>query len=329
MASSARLTTVTHMYFQCEDAPTKLILVDDALFTQPGNVSAWFVNVFGNIYRRPKPVRLHEGDDFPVYYLPIPHAVMVELLRAMRFPTLIPDLLRHVPVSFQKTIALATWRQYLEYYGFVPKPALVKQKAAGDDEKPNKRARVKLDTLEALPTFKYVRRVAEALAGELKSSHPDYANFVNGVKSDVKCEFINTYTLSAADYTYRLVLPGEPVLDAVNVAFYLGYKLRRDYTFVTSFVPDMEYFRLCFERAMGEKLLVSCHRTLSRDSKAKKNKRVKEWPATPAWLEIGSYEVCALLFSRATNATAQTYEEEALMNIKRSLLREGGDFDDD
>jgi hypothetical protein len=327
MATSERLKTVTHLYFQCEDAPTALIMVDDALFTLPGNVSPWFVNVFGNVYRRPKPVRVHEDDGFPVYYLPIPRAIMVELLRAMRFPTLIPDLLRHVPVSFQKSIALATWRQYLEYYGFVPGPALTK-KAAPDAETLNKRAREKLDALEALPMFKYVRRIAEALVGELKSSNPDYAKFVNGVKSEVKCEFVNTYSHSAANYTYMLALPGEPVLDGVNVAWYLSYKLRRDDMFVINSVCDMEYFKLCFERAMGEKLLMSCYVTLNRKSKATKKKHVKEWPATPAWLEIGSYEVCVLSFSRTT-ATEQTYEEEALMKIKRSLSRECGDSDDD
>jgi hypothetical protein len=327
MATSARLSTVTHLYFQCEDAPTSLIMVDDALFTLPGNVSPWFVNVFGNVYRRPKPVRVHEDDGFPVYYLPIPRAIMVELLRAMRFPTMIPDLLRHVPVSFQKTISLATWRQYLEYYGFVPNPALTK-KAAPDAGTLNKRAREKLDTLEALAPFKYVRRIAEALAGELKSSHPDYAKFVNGVKSEVKCDFVNTYLLSAPNYTYVLALPGEPVLDAVNVAWYLGYRLPRDDEFVRKGVPDMEYFKLCFERALGEKLGVSCYLTLNRKSKATKNKRVKEWPATPAWLEPGSYEVCALSFSR-TNEKGQTYEEAALLEIRRSLLRKNEDSDDE
>ncbi len=108
----------THLYFRCEDSD-HLLLVDRVLFTGAGNIPShnWFAMTFSGKTRPPDPLPCTA--DFPVYYLPIPYAIMLEMLRLLRLPPLMEDAWDHMPQSLFKFCKLGVWRAYLERYNFV------------------------------------------------------------------------------------------------------------------------------------------------------------------------------------------------------------------
>lgn len=324
--------TDAHFYFQCEDDPNNLVLVDAALFTA-GNVSGWFSNVFGSDkFRRTPPVG--EKDKLPMYYLPIPRAVVLELVRAMRFPVLIDDMVRHVPLSIKSNLSLATWRQYLDYYGFTPAKA-AEPKLDGTLVRETARGRVV--RLEGCLPFKYARRVAEALVGEIKLKHPDYAAYTAGQTSRILCEFLSVYEDTPYD-TYRLPLPGEPVVKPISVAWYLAHRLMKGNVWDwDDHMPSDLYFKYCFERAMGECVSVDMVLVLARQSRAKRPFKLAHWPSLSQSLEAstGNYEVLRMtVVRRSPLSNPASYEDEILRSAERRLKIErssagGGSSSDD
>lgn len=315
------MTDNTHCYFQCEDEPTNLILVDAALFGA-GNVSGWFSNVFGtDKFRRALPVG--EKDKIPIYYLPIPRAVVLELVRAMRFPVLIDDMVLHVPLSIKNHLSLATWRQYLDYYGFMPATA---SKPKRDGVALREKARAKLAALEASPPFKYARRVAEVLVGQIKLAHPAYTRFMAGQVSEVVCDFLSSFN-GARPPTYILQLAGDPVVNPVSVAWYLGHGLKKSegLWLQSDRAPNDHYFSYCVERAMGERVTVHMNLVVKRQSKAKRPFALYPWPSPSAVLDVSdrNYEVLKMSIVRETGLTRLlTYEEDLLRDAERTLKRE-------
>jgi hypothetical protein len=307
----------THLYFRCEDEPKNLLMVDSALF-DAGNVSGWFSAVFGNVYRRPAPVEIHAGDNFPVFYLPMPRGVLVELVRAMRFPTLTADMERHVPQSLQRSLSLAAWKNYVEYYGFVKAP-LQKPKITPDALR--QKAIAKLNEAAALPEFTYVRRVAEALVNAIKAGHPKINDYNSGATKVLKCEFISRYKQQALDLTFLLTVLGDPIITPIPIGWYLIFKLKEDGFYFSYTRPGKEYFRYCVEIALGHALArLDVFAEMKRNTKRKTLFVTEYWPAGTQALPPGDYELCLLALERAQGIrpAGQTLIDRIMRELKRT-----------
>lgn len=305
-----------HMYFQCEDDPINLILVNSSLFTTGGNPSFWFNNVFGGgPFKREDPLGSHT-DGIPVYYLPIPRAVMLELLRLMRYPQSIEDATRHVPLSIQKKLSLKSWLCYMEEFGLMPAPGTRSKLSGGELDM---LAAEKFAQLEAVSSFQHMKRVAEALVDAIKLNHPEYSNFRDGLKNAIKCSFIYSLHGATNNIAYHLPLPGETASGTVNVAYYLAYNIsHRDDRLESA--PNRHYFILCIERAIGGSVDVIFRYPMNYKSKASNGREVRNWPFDGTLAIPGQQCISEMTINRTgINPTRQS---TALKRFAQDICRE-------
>lgn len=282
-----------HFYFRCLDDETP-ILMENMLFSRDGNLpsSSWFYYTFSGKTKPPTPLGTHPLDGRPIYYLPISRKVCLELIRLMYFKLLRPRALDAVPNSLINECDHDAWCQYVTYYGLGPEPEL-KRKAVDDpDTKPNKKMMKmedRLQVLETMPRFIYVRRVAEELASKISTSHTDWNNFLAGKITKLSSSFIYTYDDAGPDgnLTYKLQIPGEPPIDPVRVALAIGHCLKsgeyadgpEGFVYNTT-EPTQRFFAFCMARALKFKYRVDVFTKSNRKTKAKQPIRIHRWPST-------------------------------------------------
>ncbi len=261
---------------------------------QLAECTGWFGRVFGSSMKLPAPITEASDTHEPVFAVPIPHAVLRELVHAIRFPALRVDLHRHVPPALREHMTGATWRTYVEYY--LPAP-----QAQNGGEPAAKKAKTVLTAADFTSVrHVYLRRVAGALAAEINANHPQFTDLLSGAAKAIWCDFINTFRLSAVDRTYLLSVPGEPVVEPVNIAFTIGMELaysNSGYWLTHRDNADTvckQYFIMCLHEALGAAYTVTYTMAITRKTGSKKPFQAKYWPAEAGQLQPRDYDVMRL-----------------------------------
>jgi len=302
--STVNNTLPAHIAFQCEDKKEKTVLVNTDLFTIPGNIPShnWFAYTFSGKTRLPQPLRT-DGDT-PVFYLPIPRLVFLELLQLLRLPVLMEDAWDHVPLSLKNSHRLGVWRAYLERYNFVSPvvtSAQTTKKVKVFDEK-TKKLEV-LQKLEEKPAFSYVRRLCEAIVNEMRLHNPDYLALVAGQRERIDCHFIHTFNNYSQDgnLTYKITIDGEPPIPTpADPAWELGMSIKNDWNlYENSDKPMTCYVEFCLQRALGDEYAIYTSMALRRTSKAKTRFVLQGWPAARnTSITPGDHDVWEITISR-------------------------------
>ena len=322
----------THLYLQCQDEDSKLLLVDKKLFTSTGGLPShsWFIKTFGGEqFALPAALSTHATTGFPIYYIMIPYVVMTEMLRLMRLPLLLQDAHRAVPVALRNVISLVDWKAYLEYYGLLPLQVRVSK------DQVREKAKQMLATYDDDLNFTHTRRIAETFVAELKAKHPEYSGYKNGSISELQCDLINTYNGNAENWTYEIRVGDDPAVGPIKLAWYIAFSLKGDGSTIDDIsyagAPKVTYFNICVARAMDEDVQVAVAMRLSRKSKAKTYVLTEKWPAGIHNLKPGDYDCVRLTITRTKlgdigfmNRIWRKLEKEA-----QRLLETGDDDDDD
>ncbi len=258
----------------------------------------WFSRVFGTTMKKPDPVALVAGGA-PIYPIAVPHAVLREFVHGLRFPTLLPDMARHLPTPLRKTMSLATWRTYLEYHGLL-----------GEDDTaaappPPKKPKLALSELTSLQHV-YYRRAAQALAAEIMLYHPGFLGLGSGATKTIQCHFVNRRNALVPDYTYRLAIPGDPPAPPMNVACAVGIELPLCFATAGACIhgasqPCHAFFTACLEGALGASSY-KCSVTMltSRASKEMVSLKLKYWPTAEHTVRACDYDVLRLLITHVS-----------------------------
>ena len=230
MSKKTEVSALSSTYIYVQGTTGEPRLVDALIFE--GSAPSWFSHTFGPRVRRPTPIyTLH---DIPVFAIPLPAQIFDEMLHGLRFPDLLPDMLRHVPQKIKNEITAKTWQRYLVDMQL----DRVEAKDDGDDdddEARHKRRRIETEDKkkkahEALlqsPRGKLLVRMGTALAARIKAEHPGWPDMANGVYKALAMDFVNTFDNESDEgpYADMLALPGDPPAEPVNMAWMLSFHI--------------------------------------------------------------------------------------------------------
>jgi hypothetical protein len=279
-----------YIYLQACDNASILCTLDLLCLDGPrdGGERTWFHGTFVDT-KAPVPLRVHDG--IPVFAIPAPLAVVQAMVHMLTHPLLRDVLREDTPDDVPRPL----WKASLEYFGFWP------SSAQEEEQRGIKRKREEEE--RNTPKHAYFRRVVAALADAIVANHPKWSAFLAGQKEELHCYFINAYKgIQPGDSvtTYRLPIPGEPLVDDALIAWEFGFLP----TFESQTRPETPVSQVWIGHRLAEALLpvvdVVCSVRLisKRRSKATRRLVINGWPAGRLSPLPSDYDICRIRITR-------------------------------
>ena len=239
-------------------------------------------------------------DEIPVFFLQIPSGIFKVMQQGFMFPDSWDTLRDNLP----RDISLELWDKYIEYYG------LVFEEEANELEPPapkrpklmSKKESKEFEFQEAekkrtIPRWDFYRRASVALAKYIETNCPNWNKLLSGQKTEIKCQFINTYNRDSLDgsFTFRLPIEGEPRIEPISVAHELGFNLPWFKDNAPCVMAIMEFM----ERYWDWKYKVWFKVEASRKSTRKTDILTDHWPAGKHELTPKDHDVLRIDISLA------------------------------